>query len=90
MNDRQQSLIAAAILSALSLPACTPDTRNARADSSPSPRAYVSHGGDYAGGGGGNVDRRPGQSGDDGDADSGESEAHGGFGEAGAAGDAGG
>lgn len=89
MRDRQQSLIAAAILSALSLPACTPDARNARADSSPSPRAYVSHGGAYAGGAGAN--RRPGQSGDEGDADSSGSEgSHGGFGEAGAAGDAGG
>jgi len=92
LKDRQQSLMAAAILSALSLPACTPDTHDAQAGSSPSPHAYGSHAGGYYGGGGsGKVERRPGQDSEDGDSDSSESDdSHGSFGEAGAAGDAGG
>lgn len=90
MKDRQQSLITAAILSALSLPACTPDT-HAQAGSSPSPHAHGAYAGGHYGGGAGKLDRRPGQDGNDGDSDSsGSDESHGSFGEAGAAGDAGG
>jgi hypothetical protein len=87
LKDRQQSLIAAAIISALSLPGCTPDTRGAQSEPSASPRAHVSHGGGYYGG---SHPRDRGSSDDEGDGGHSADGSHGGFGEAGAAGDAGG